>query len=40
MHKKEIEDACKSSITSCGMGHIFIELPEQYYNETYGGGKQ
>ena len=40
MHKKEIEDACKSSITSCGMGHIFIELPEQYYNETYGGGEQ
>jgi hypothetical protein len=40
MHKKEIEDACKSSITSCGMGHIFIELPEQYYQETYGGGEQ
>jgi hypothetical protein len=40
MHKKEIEDACKSSITSCGMGHIFIELPEQYYEQTYGGGEQ
>lgn len=40
MHKKEIEDACKSSITSCGMGHIFIELPEQYYNETYGKEEQ
>jgi hypothetical protein len=22
------------------MGHIFIELPEQYYNETYGGGNK
>jgi len=40
MHKKEIEDACKSSIASCGMGHIFIELPEQYYEQTYGGGEQ
>ena len=34
-HKEEIEDACESSIKICGMGHIFIELPEQYYNKTF-----
>jgi hypothetical protein len=35
MEKEQIVNACKNSIKTCGMGHIFIELPEQYYNETY-----
>jgi ferredoxin len=35
VEKEQTIKACKESIKTCGMGHIFIEYPEQYYNETF-----
>ena len=35
MEKEQIIKSCNESIKICGMGHVFIEYAEQYYNETF-----
>jgi hypothetical protein len=35
MEKEQIIKSCNDSIKICGMGHVFIEYAQQYYNETF-----